>query len=336
MNDRLSPGDGLIVCTADRSGRANLSTVAFSYPLKVIIPNRQFLEHLQVAWLISYGGGLVGGDRIRMKIRAEKGSTLVLLTQGSTKVFKTREGRYLSNDATASGRTTIQLYRISVSPKSFLILLPAPVTCFSRALYHQKQVVHLEDASSSLILLDWYTSGRMRFNGRGSENGAEEGEAWEFDRYQSENEVWIKGQRIAKDVLLLEDERSGDPEDSQTTTNSGGGGEGQTIPPRETSYRHRVEPYSCYATLFLYGPETARLRSYISKTFLALTQYTQSRPFSLLWSYSALEGGGGVARCAGHSTEAVKEWVCELLEAAQGEGGIEELIGKDLWKNALV
>lgn len=251
-------------------------------------------------------------------------------------MFKTRKENYLSNDLTASGKTTVQLYRISVSPKSFLILLPAPVTCFSRAVYHQKQVVHLEDESASLVLLDWYTSGRMRFNGRGSETKAEEGEAWEFDRYQSENEVWIKGQRIAKDVLLLEDEKAGDSKGSQPTTKSEGGAERQTIPPpRETSYRHRVEPYSCYATLFLYGPETARLRSHISKTFLALTQYTQSRPFSLLWSYSILEGGGGVARCAGHSTEAVKEWVCELLEAGKSEGGIEKLIGQDLWKNAL-
>ncbi|GAA5849769.1 hypothetical protein JCM3766R1_000255 [Sporobolomyces carnicolor] len=316
-DDELSPGDGLIVCTAGRSGRASLSTVAFSFPLKVISPARQFLEHVQVAWLISYGGGLVGGDRIRMKIRVERGSTLVLLTQGSTKVFKTRPDRYLSSDATASGRTTRQLYRMSVAPRSFLVLLPAPVTCFSRSLYHQKQVVHLEDETSSVILLDWYTSGRMHFK---------QGEQWEFDLYHSENEVWLDRKRIAKDVLLLEHDDGNnidcdDDEDPRTR--------------RETTYRQRVEPYSCYATLFLYGPETARLRSYISSTFLALTQYTQSRPYSLVWSYSTLEGGGGVARCAGHSTEAVKEWLCELLEAAGGQGGIETIIGKDLWQNAL-
>ncbi|GAA5908372.1 urease accessory protein UreD [Sporobolomyces salmoneus] len=333
MDGRLSPGDGLIVCTSDRSNRASLSTVAFSFPLKVISSARQFIQHLQVAWLISYGGGLVGGDRVRMKIRAEKGATLVLLTQGSTKVFKTRQGRYLSNDTTsATGNPTVQLYRISVSPKSFVILLPAPVTCFSRSIYHQKQVVHLEDDSASLILLDWFTSGRMRFNGRGGGGepangngpGTEgEGEEWEFDRYHSQNELWIKGNRIVKDVLLLEDE-----EPSTLSPESIRGG-------RETTYRHRVDPYSCYAALFLFGPQTERLRSSISKTFGSLTQYTQSRPYSLLWSYSQLEGGGGVARCAGHSTEAVKEWVCELLEAGKGEGGIEELIGKDLWKTAL-
>jgi urease accessory protein len=167
----------------------------------------------------------------------------------------------------------------------------------------------------------------MRFNGKGKTDA--EGEAWEFDRYHSENEIWIKGRRIAKDVLLLEDEgdRSTGGEEQQAEE------EGRRS--RETTYRHRVEPYSCYATLFLYGPETLEVRSYISKTFLSLTQYTQSRPFSLLWSYSTLEGGGGIARCAGHSTEAVKDWVSELLEARKGPGGIEELMGKDLWKNAL-
>ncbi|GAA5877052.1 hypothetical protein JCM16303_006150 [Sporobolomyces ruberrimus] len=330
MEDRLSPGDGLIECTASRSGRASLSTVSFSYPLKVIIPNRTFLEHLQVAWLISYGGGLLGGDRVRMRVKVDKGSTLVLLTQGSTKVFKSRQGRYTSNP-NQSSKTTLQLYRLSVSPSSFLILLPSPVTCFSQAIYHQKQVVHLEDDTASLILLDWYTSGRMRFNSAAGTEG--QGEAWEFERYHSENEVWIKGKRVAKDVLLLED---GDrPTLSRGEGQPPHGEEGEAGTPRETTYRHRVEPYSCYATLFLYGPRTESLRNYISTTFSTLTQYNQSRPYSLLWSYSTLEGGGGIARCAGHSTEAVKEWVCELLEAEKGRGGIEELMGKDLWKTAL-
>ncbi|GAA5923196.1 urease accessory protein UreD [Sporobolomyces koalae] len=330
MNGRLSPGDGLIHCSLDRSGRATLSELQFSYPLKFLAPDRRF-GSVQVVWVVGYGGGLVAGDRVRVKSRVDKGSTLVLFTQGSTKVFKTRLGQYLSdtNKAARMGTAppTIQQYRIAVSPASFLVLLPSPVTCFSRALYEQKQVVHLEDETASVILLDWFTSGRMGIKAKTRDQ--EDGEAWEFEKYRSENEVWIAGQRVAKDVLLLQDEQDANPTQQLD----------EPVRPRrrlDTTYRHRVEPYSCYASLFLYGPRTSYLQSHISNTFTQLTQYHQSRPYSLLWSYSPLERGGGVARCAGHSTEAVKEWVCELLEAGgQGvEGGIESIVGKDLWKTA--
>jgi len=237
-------------------------------------------------------------------------------------VYKTRQGRYLSDAHQSTNPSTIQLYRLAISPASLLILLPSPVTCFSRARYEQKQVIHLEDDTSSLILLDWFTSGRMGYSTRNGSGQDEDnaGEAWEFERYRSENEIWLKGEQITKDVLLLQDEIVETP----------------SIPPDEnkastTTYRHRVEPYSCYASLFLFGPQCQSLMQHISKTFLSLIQYKQPRPYSLIWSYSPLEGGGGIARCAGHSTEAVKEWVCELLSAE--EGGIEELIGKDLWKS---
>ncbi|GAA6025775.1 hypothetical protein JCM11491_001989 [Sporobolomyces phaffii] len=296
---RLSAGDGVIVCTADRAGRASLLRVAFSYPLKVITPNRTFLDHVQVAWLISYGGGLVGGDRVRLEVAIDKPSTLVLLTQGSTKVFKARTA-----DKGYDGHTTtLQRYRASVCPGGFLVLLPAPVTCFARAQYRQHQAVHLADRSASLVLLDWYTSGRMDY--------AAGPEAWQFDEYVSDNEVWIGDTRVVKDVLSLRRNRD------------------------EGGFQQRVEPYSAYATLFLFGPATDELRRSICEMFQRVTQYHQPRPYSLVWSYSALDGGGagggGVARCAADSTEAVKEWVSELLE----RGGIEDLIGRDLYKTAL-
>ncbi|GAA6061695.1 hypothetical protein JCM10212_005987 [Sporobolomyces blumeae] len=341
MPARFSPGDGIITCSLDRSRRAHLPDVQFSYPLKLIVPKRRFVPHVQVVWVIGYGGGLVAGDRVRIRASVDKGSTLVLLTQGSTKVFKTRQGRFLSDAPRKTIETppTVQLYRLAVSPRSLLVLLPSPVTCFSRALYEQRQVVHLKDETSSLILLDWYTSGRMGmppgsragdFNEPvpatdGTVGDDAQGEAWEFERYRSENEVWLGGERIAKDVLLLED----DPPPSLAASPGPDkwGDSGRTT----TTYRDRVEPYSCYATLFLFGPACSKLVAHFASTFSSLVQYKQALPYSLVWSFSTLEGhphGAGIARCAGHSTEAVKDWVCKLLE----DGGIEDLIGQDLWR----
>lgn len=221
-------------------------------------------------------------------------------------MYKTRLNGHASSPVLsppAVPEVTRQLMAFTVSASSSLFLLPAPVTCFARANYSQQQTFHLS-ASSNLVLLDWYTSGRMDMAGEGREE-------WEFERYRSSNEVFLDGERVARDVLLLEDDGTG----------TGG----------KTSYYNRVAPYSCYATLILVGPALAPLLDHLRTAFGSITQYKQSRPYSMLWSFSELEKGkGGVARCAGNSTEAVKDWVVQVLK----DGGIEDLIGKDLWKNA--
>lgn len=195
--------------------------------------------------------------------------------------------------------TTRQTLVCHVDALSTLVLLPSPVTCFARAMYAQKQTFHLTP-QSNLVLLDWYTSGRM---GRGEE--------WEFDLFRTENEVVLDSRTIVKDVLLLEDERE---EEAR--------GRGRT------SYYERVAPYSCYCTLILFGPSLLALRQYLHKIFTAVTQNAQSRPYSLLWSYSTLQDGGGILRAAGSGTEEVKDWLIEVMSA----GGIEDVIGDELWK----
>ncbi|GAA6001753.1 hypothetical protein JCM10207_002297 [Rhodosporidiobolus poonsookiae] len=337
MDRRLSPGDGLIVCSLDPQRRAAFDDLQFSYPLKLIQPKRRFKSDVQCVYVIGYGGGLVAGDRVRLKVSVEEGATLVMLTQGSTKVFKTRPDRYLSNFSfTSSTSPTTQLYRLSVAPSSFLVLLPAPVTCFSRSNYLQRQAVHLADSSSSLVLLDWYTAGRVGMDDKAKGKGSEE---WAFERYRSENEVWLEGRRIAKDVQLLEDESGAQAE---ATTDAGApppppasasSADPTTPPTTTTTYTPRVAPYSCYATLFVFGPHVAPLLSAIQSTFSSLSQFAQPHPYSLVWSFSPLPGhpgGGGIARCAGVDSESVREWVVQLL----GGGGIGEMVGEDLWRTA--
>lgn len=206
------------------------------------------------------------------------------------------------------------------------------MTCFSKANYAQRQTFDLGDESSNLLLLDWYTSGRMGMSAGG-------GEEWEFTRYRSENEVRVAGRRVAKDVLLLEDEeedrveRTEAPSTAPTST-SDSTAPSPPLPRHRTSYLPRVAPYSCYCTLLIRGTLFTPLLHYLSHSFTSITQYKQTHPYSLVWSFSPLEKGGeeegGIVRCAGDSTESVKEWVCEVLK----KGGIEEIVGKDLWKNA--
>jgi hypothetical protein len=83
MQSRLSPGDGLIVCALDNRRRAVFESTEFSYPLKLIVPRRTYLPGVQCIYVLGYGGGLVAGDRVRLKVEARRGTTLVLLTQGA-------------------------------------------------------------------------------------------------------------------------------------------------------------------------------------------------------------------------------------------------------------
>ena len=75
----LAPGHGRITCTL------NGCTVAFSelsstYPLKLLSP-RLAANAVAIVYVMSYGGGLVCGDRIKLQVRAEGGSRLLLLSQ---------------------------------------------------------------------------------------------------------------------------------------------------------------------------------------------------------------------------------------------------------------
>lgn len=234
---------------------------------------------------------------------------------GSTKVFQSRIGVYATNPLSTSIITgnsipTLQILKVNISSKSSLYLLPSPVTCFSKSKYKQKQIFNLNSKESNLILLDWFNSGRMKMKNFKINNGLNE--EWDFSLYESFNEIFINNKRVVKDVLRLEDDSILD-----STT---------------TSYRNQVEPYSCYCTLFLFGPNLLPLLTYFKESFNNILQYKLSNPYDLIWSFTELEEGtGGIIRCAGISTERVKDWLVEVLEA----GGIVDLLGRDLWTNAL-
>ena len=72
-----------------------------------------------------------------------------------------------------------QSLHVTVGSSGTMALLPQPLTCFKGAHFTQRQEFHLAaDGSSSLVVVDWVTSGRM---GRG--------EKWEFRYLCQRNEV---------------------------------------------------------------------------------------------------------------------------------------------------
>src|SRR5260370_8394377 len=83
------PGRGAL--TFSRVGQRTVVRRAFSTsPLKLLNPQ----NHSAAAWvyLASYGGGLVGGDALRIDIDVERGAAAVISTQPSTKVYPSAQG----------------------------------------------------------------------------------------------------------------------------------------------------------------------------------------------------------------------------------------------------
>ncbi|THH06939.1 hypothetical protein EW145_g3733 [Phellinidium pouzarii] len=262
--------------------QAIFSELSYRYPLKLLSP-RVSEPSVAIAYVLTYGGGLVSGDRIDLHVKVASGAALLLLTQGSTKVFKHRAGVRLAKAASDTedmfGLSTVQKLNVDVQKDGLLLLLPDPVTCFSDAAYNQIQAFHLEEGASA-ALLDWVTSGRMS-----------RGEEWQFSRYYSVNEVWLGKKRIARDVLLLEEDYGG-----------------------RRALKDRIGIYSCYATLILCGPKVRTVVDSLYASYHEISIYQLTTHAELIWSMSGIEGGC-VVRIAGKETEGVKKWIRGRIDA---------------------
>ncbi|PPQ67025.1 hypothetical protein CVT26_009922 [Gymnopilus dilepis] len=304
----MRPGGGCI-SLALHGTRAVFSELSSTYPLKLLSPSVH--DKTAIVYLLTYGGGLVGGDEVDLEVNVLPGAQLVLLSQGTTKVFKSRPGRRLasvkpqalhltsdpnSQDTASSTRQDITFH---IARNATLFLLPEPVTCFRDASYNQYQRFYIEEGGSAVIL-DWITSGRMSM-----------GEEWAFTHYHSVNEVFHDDKRVAKDVMLLEREKPG------------------TLLP-ERSLRQRLLPYSCYAMLILYGPRLQTIMTDVTSLYDQIAVFKTRIPDPVLWSLSPMDRTrqGVVIRVAGMETEAVKSWLNQTLS------GLEEIIGKDVFRRA--
>ncbi|PHH63447.1 hypothetical protein CDD81_5826 [Ophiocordyceps australis] len=178
------PGQGKIVARLLPGGGNGLETIVYQYPLKLISPTSASGGRKSVlVFLLSYGGGLVGGDSVNLSIQVQAGASLSLVTQGHTKVFK----------CPSPDVVTSQEMHVDMEQDSALCLLPDPVQPFEDSAYRQKQVFKMA-SRCSLCLLDWVTAGRTA-----------RGENWSFVKWSGCNEVWQRGTGQTTDRLLVRD-----------------------------------------------------------------------------------------------------------------------------------
>ena len=172
------PGSAFLTFT--RNGSDTVVTRSFATsPVKLITTRGRG----STCWVYAatFGGGLVGGDEIRLRADVATGARALLTTQASTKVYR-------------SSRQSRQSLDAAVAADAMLTVVPDPIVCFADANFVQTQRYELHDRST-LIMVDWMTSGRHAA-----------GERWAFSRYESRVDIRRGAERIFFDGLVLEPE----------------------------------------------------------------------------------------------------------------------------------
>jgi urease accessory protein len=201
------------------AGRSAATAVWASNPMKLLVP----CPRGESVWacVASFGGGLVAGDQTCLDVRLGANARCFLTTQASTKVYRNPNLRPCSHRL-----------RATLADGSLLVLAPDPIQAFAGSTYAQRQEFHLH-CGAGLVALDWFCSGR-----------AARGERWAFARLQSSNELFIDGERILIDSLLL------DPADGLL------------------GHSHRLGRFNCLAVMIVMGKAlaetTARLLTEIA------------------------------------------------------------------------
>ncbi len=166
-------GRGALVARSVQ-GRTILATARAESPLKFVRPTFPGTSCAAVC-LVTFGGGLVGGDAVDLDVEVESGATLVVFTQSSTKVFR------------GSSR---QVLRAKV--EGTLVMLPDPVSAFAGARYTQRIDVTLGQ-DGACVVLDGFTSGRAAF-----------GDRWAMTALDFRTTIARGGQTVLCDALRLD------------------------------------------------------------------------------------------------------------------------------------
>jgi urease accessory protein len=225
-----TPGEGGIELSLLPPSKQVLSALTFQYPLKLITPDphtapNERQDPVTIVFLLTYGGGLVGGDRISLRVQLTDQTKLVLLTQGSTKIFKSASRTIVSG----------QTLNVNVGKEAALCYLPDPIQPFGNSVYEQCQTFRVDpEAASSLCVLDWISEGRRA-----------RGESWTLHSLRSRNEVRelvprsnAQGRLLLRDTVIL----SGDPHIAE-----------------ENEMLEKTNGMGVFGTLILYGPVFKKL-----------------------------------------------------------------------------
>ena len=178
-----SAADWSLLEVAEVRSKSRLVACRNIQPLKLLQPAAPGRAAHVV--LSSYGGGLVAGDAIRLRVAVQAGAQFILSTQASTRVFRSIDG------AVAEQHTTGEL-----AEHALAVVFPDPVVPQADSRYRQVQEWRLQP-TSLLFLVDWFHSGRM-----------DQGERFAFHTFHSELRVRVAGRLVVLDRFAFTPEEN--------------------------------------------------------------------------------------------------------------------------------
>ncbi|KAH7063538.1 UreD urease accessory protein-domain-containing protein [Macrophomina phaseolina] len=338
------PGHGFIILDLLPPATPVLRTVSYQYPLKLIAPEPlpiapnsplsytpRTVHSVHTVFVLTYGGGLVAGDTITLRVALAPATRLALLTQGSTKIFKAPSAAAQHR----SGQTT----DVRVAPGAALCFLPDPVQPFAESGFVQRQRYTLlqppegadnnvQGGTGSLCVLDWVSEGRSA-----------RGERWDFYTYVSKNEVWDwdkaeDGRLLLRDNVILH--------------NEGPDGAG---PASAGTIVGRMDGLAAFGTLIVLGPVFEKLGKFFLDEFAAMPRIgakqwhttpttaqdeltleeswraerlEQEAHDGVLWTAAAVRGSV-LVKFGAKSVEGARRWLGNMI---RNEGTVEKEFGE--------
>ncbi|KAE8444269.1 hypothetical protein EG329_000676 [Mollisiaceae sp. DMI_Dod_QoI] len=313
-----APGEGRLVVQLLPHNISALSTITFQYPLKLISPSPSAAQKSVLVFLLTYGGGLVGGDQVDLTIDVKPNSKLSIVTQGHTKIFKSPTRQVV----------TRQSLHMTIQDGAAVCLLPDPVQPFEGSVYEQSQKFHVAEGGS-LCLLDWVSAGRTA-----------RGENWDLRAWSGRNEVWLAPQSNEKARLLLRDNVIIEREALDSTVQD---------------LRKKMQGMGIFGTLVLRGPMMEALAAFFMSEFAALprigardfrsqdkkekddrlgvsrqeawrySRLNQEKEDGLLWSAAKVRGCI-VVKFGARTVEGGRNWIGGMLKE---DGSIASNFGED-------
>jgi urease accessory protein len=131
-------------------------------------------------YVMNPGGGYVDGDTYKISIVLEEEAEVLLTTQSSTKIYKTRT------------KPAIQEMDVYLKKGSLLEYLPDPVIAYQHACFKQNMIVQM-DKGASLVCCDIFTPG-----------WAPDGTQFRYDLLQLKMEVYLEQLLVLFDHIKLE------------------------------------------------------------------------------------------------------------------------------------
>jgi urease accessory protein UreF len=198
LHRSLKHGLGRLTATADVSAAATetskairsttrLTQVSHKAPTRLIPLPKSSVQKAGAAIcaLSNYGAGMLQGDSVDLNIHVEQGATLGVTTQGTSRIYSQRR------TLTAEEHEDPHVDRIcrihlegQVHEDALLVLAPDPCALFAHSSLAQRQVFQVHP-KSSVVLVDWFSSGRYR-----------NGERWEFDLLSAQTSLkWLRDDR---------------------------------------------------------------------------------------------------------------------------------------------